>query len=55
MCLESAGEAKEGAEVKKGDVIGVIGKSKAEGVKESHVHFEIYKDGTCLDPAQTMQ
>lgn len=55
MCLESAGEAKEGAEVKKGDVIGVIGKSKAEGVKESHIHFEIYKDGTCLDPAQTMQ
>ena len=55
MQLESANEVQEGAADKKGDVIGVIGKSTAETVKEPHLHFEIYKDGTCLNPAEAIQ
>jgi len=55
MQLDSAGEVKEGNAVKKGDVIGTIGKSTAESVKEPHLHFEMYKDGTCLNPSKALK
>ena len=55
MQLESAGEVQAGAAVKKGDVIGVIGKSTAESVTEPHLHFEMYKDGELLNPSEAMQ
>lgn len=55
MQLDSAGESREGAAVKAGDVIGTIGKSTAENVKDSHLHFEMYKDGTCLNPAEALK
>ena len=55
MQLESAEDLKEGDAVKKGDVIGIIGKSTAESVTDSHLHFEILKDGTPQNPAEVMQ
>lgn len=55
MQLESAGEVQEGDAVKKGDVIGVVGKSTAETVKEPHLHFEMYKNGELLNPAEAIQ
>ena len=55
MQLESADEFKEGDAVKKGDVIGIIGKSSAENVQNTHLHFEIHKDGTTLNPVEVMQ
>ncbi len=53
--LESAGEFQEGAAVKKGDVIGVIGKNSAETTSAPHLHFEIYKDGECLNPVDVIK
>ena len=55
MQLESADEFKEGDTVKKGDVIGIIGKISAENVQNTHLHFEIHKDGTTLNPVEVMQ
>ena len=55
MQLESATEVQEGTEVKKGDVIGVVGKSTAENAREPHIHFEMYKDGEVVDPAEAIK
>lgn len=55
MQLESAEEFKEGDSVKKGDVIGIVGKSSAESVTDAHLHFEILKDGAPQNPAEVMQ
>lgn len=55
MQLDSADEVKEGAAVKGGDVIGTIGKSTAENIKDSHLHFEIHKDGVCLNPSEALK
>lgn len=54
MQLESAGEFPVGSQVKKGDVIGVIGKSKAETASQPHLHFEIHQNGDALNPAEAI-
>lgn len=44
---------KVGQSVEKGSVIGKIGNSaKFEIAEESHIHFELLKDGTYIDPMQ---
>lgn len=48
--LENAENLKAGDTVKCGDVIGTIGASAGENVKEPHLHFEVYKNGECIDP-----
>ena len=42
----------EGEEVKQGQTIGTAGNTSVfESEMESHLHFEISKDGECIDPA----
>lgn len=55
MQLNDTNGLKEGDTVKSGDVIGIIGKSTAENVQDSHLHFEMYKDGICLNPAEALK
>lgn len=55
MQLDRSDEVSEGKTVKAGDVIGTIGKSTAENVKEAHLHFEIYRDGVCLNPSEELK
>lgn len=50
MCLGSVENLKSGDSIKAGDVIGTVGKSKGENVKEAHVHFEVFKDGKPVNP-----
>lgn len=50
MCLGGVENFKAGDEVKAGDVIGTVGKSKGESVTEPHLHFELYKDNTPANP-----
>ncbi len=38
--------------VKEGDVIGIVGKSKGENTTAPHLHFELYKDNKCLNPRE---
>lgn len=40
--------------VKQGDVIGRLGEIPCEAAQESHLHFEIVKDGVCVDPIEAM-
>ena len=37
-------------EVKQGAVIGTIGESVGENLKESHLHYELYKNGKVVNP-----
>lgn len=48
--LGSIENLNEGDSVAAGDVIGVVGESKGETVTDSHLHFEVYKDGEAVDP-----
>ncbi|HSH35345.1 M23 family metallopeptidase [Schnuerera sp.] len=44
---------KEGTQVNKGDVIGKVGKTASiEMMMEPHIHFEVIKDGICVDPKE---
>lgn len=45
---------KKGDTVKGGQVIGSLGEIPCEIVDESHLHFEIRKDGVCVDPLAAM-
>lgn len=54
MGLKSIENLNEGDSISAGDVIGLVGESKGENVKESHLHFEVYKDGTAVNPADYM-
>ncbi len=45
---------KKGEAVKGGQVIGSVGEIPCEVVDESHLHFEIRKDGVCVDPLAAM-
>lgn len=49
-CLESAENIEAGKEIKSGDVIGIVGESVTENVKDSHLHFEMYKDNSPVNP-----
>lgn len=55
MCLGSVEAWKIGDEVKAGDVLGTVGKSKGENVKEPHLHFEMYKNGEAVNPEELLQ
>jgi murein DD-endopeptidase MepM/ murein hydrolase activator NlpD len=45
-----------GTEFKKGDVIAKVGETAiCESNIESHLHFELIKDGKCIDPADVIQ
>lgn len=49
--LASTDMAKNGGNVKKGDVIGVVGDTaKYEIADKAHLHFEIIKDGISINP-----
>ena len=48
--LSSIEDIAEGDTVTAGDVIGIVANSKAENVADTHVHFELYKDGEPVDP-----
>lgn len=50
MGLESVENLTEGKEIKSGEVIGIIGDSKGENVKDTHLHFEMSKDGVNVNP-----
>lgn len=54
MCLKSVENLSEGDSVAAGDVIGLVGESKGEKVTEPHLHFEVYKDGIAVNPADYM-
>jgi len=42
-----------GQEVAAGDIIGAVGSTALlENALEPHLHFEVYRDGTCVDPAE---
>ena len=40
--------------VSKGDIIGKVSTSPCEGKQESHLHFEIVRDGVWIDPASVI-
>ena len=42
----------EGETVESGSVIGTVAESVGESTKEAHLHFELIKDGKCVDPTQ---
>ncbi len=42
----------EGEQVEGGSVIGTVAESIGESTKEAHLHFELLKDGKCVDPTQ---
>ncbi len=48
--LSSVEDIAEGDSVAEGDVIGIVADARAENVTDSHVHFELYKDGDPVDP-----
>ncbi len=52
MCLGSVEDIKVGDSVKAGDIIGTVGESKGENIKESHLHFEMYDGDILLNPEQ---
>ncbi len=54
MCLKSVESLSEGDSVAAGDVIGLVGESKGENVTDPHLHFEVYKDGIAVNPAEFM-
>jgi murein DD-endopeptidase MepM/ murein hydrolase activator NlpD len=45
---------KAGDSVAKGQVIGEIGTAAAESMSPAHLHFEMTKDGSYVDPLETM-
>lgn len=53
--LASVEDIAEGSEIKAGEVIGIVSDSKAENVKDTHLHFEVYKDGTAVNPSEYVQ
>lgn len=55
MCLGAVEDLEIGDTVKAGDVIGTVGKSKGENVKDSHLHFEMYKNGEAIDPCEYLR
>lgn len=55
MSLGAVEDIKVGDTVKRGDVIGTVGKSKGENTKESHLHFELYKDGEPVNPEEYLK
>lgn len=42
----------QGDTVASGDVIGTVGESVGETTREPHLHFEVYRDGTPIDPEE---
>ena len=50
--LSSVEDIAEGDSVNAGDVIGIVAGSKAENVTDTHVHFELLKDGVPVDPTK---
>lgn len=49
--LNTHGLAETGDEVKQGDTIGNVGDTALfESLEETHLHFEMTKDGNCADP-----
>ena len=50
--LSSVEDIAEGDTVKAGDVIGIVANSKAENTTDTHVHFELYKDGVPVNPTK---
>lgn len=50
MGLDSTEGLTEGRELKSGEVVGIVGDSKGENVTDSHLHFEMSKDGVNVNP-----
>ncbi len=50
MGLENTENLTVGKEVKSGEALGALGDCKGENVTETHLHFEIIKDGECVNP-----
>lgn len=50
--LSSVEDINEGDEIKSGDVLGIVTESKGENTAESHLHFELYKDGSLVNPSE---
>lgn len=54
--LSEHGLAEAGDEVKQGDRIGSVGDSALfESLEETHLHFEMTKDGNCIDPGDYIE
>ena len=49
--LENVENLTEGKEIHSGEVIGTLGDCKGENVTDSHLHFEMEKDGNCVNPS----
>lgn len=43
---------KVGDTVDSGAVIGTVGESMGENIKEPHLHYELYKNGNCINPQE---
>ncbi len=50
MGLENVENLTVGKEIQSGEVIGTVGSCKGENTKESHLHFEMTKDGVIVNP-----
>jgi len=51
MGLETVENLTVGKEVQSGEVIGIVGDSKGENVTDTHLHFEMTKDGENVNPS----
>lgn len=49
--LENIENLSEGKEIHSGEVIGTLGDCKGENVTQSHLHFEMEKDGNAVNPS----
>lgn len=52
MGLDGTESLAEGSEVQSGEVIGTVGAPKGESVTDPHLHFEIIRNGTPVDPLE---
>lgn len=51
MGLDNIENLSEGKEIQSGEVLGTVGDCKGENVTESHLHFEMTKDGNAVNPS----
>lgn len=51
MCMGTTENLTEGKEIQSGEVIGTVGDSKGEDITQTHLHFEMSRNGVNVNPS----